>query len=230
MNANDDGTQRHSKAADAELISDPKLRAEAEALNGLRQYDLAIRIVQDALDRGIFKLRLSHILSLHREALAGISSFAGNFRPAGVLIEGSKHEPVGAHLVPELVESLCDYVNENWESRSALHLAAFIMWRLNWIHPFADGNGRTSRMVSYAVLCIRTGWILPGSPTIPAQIVENRGPYFEALEAADASWENNRIDVAKMEDLLASLLAKQLIGVYKSAGGMAESQSGYSAA
>src|SRR5215471_17086032 len=39
--------------------------------------------------------------------LAGISVFAGNFRPAGVEIEGSKHQPPGAHRVRELIEELC---------------------------------------------------------------------------------------------------------------------------
>jgi Fic family protein len=175
-------------------------------------------MVQDALERGAFRLRLSHILALHREALAGISSFAGNFRPAGVSIEGSEHTPAGAHLVPELVEGLCDYVNDNWESRSALHLAAFVMWRLNWIHPFADGNGRTSRILSYLVLCVRTGWLLPGIPTIPDQIVDNRTPYFDALDAADAAWRDDKLDVTKMEDLLGGMLAKQLTSVYELAG------------
>ena len=50
-------------------------------------------------------------------------------------------------MVAELVEDMCDYVNENWEAKSAIHLAAYIMWRLNWIHPFADGNGRLSRFL-----------------------------------------------------------------------------------
>ena len=56
---------------------------------------------------------------LHREALAGISSYAGNYRPAGVEIEGSKHQPPGAHLVPEFVEELCDYVNEHLEAATS---------------------------------------------------------------------------------------------------------------
>jgi Fic family protein len=92
------------------------------------------------------------------------------------------------------------------------------MWRLNWIHPFADGNGRTSRIVSYVVLSIRAGAILPGTPTIPDQIVDNRA-YFDALDAADAAFRDGRIDVSKMEALLASLLAKQLAGFYQAAGG-----------
>lgn len=212
--------RRDSRALEPELITDPQERAAAEARNGFRQYDAAMGTIHEALERGEFKLRLSLILGLQREALAGISLFAGNFRPGGVAIEGSKHEPVGAHLVPALVEEMCDYVNDNWETSTPLHLAAYLMWRLNWIHPFADGNGRTSRIISYVVLSIRAGAVLPGTPSIPDQIVDNRNPYFEALDAADAAYrDGGRIDVSKMEELLGGLLANQLAGFYQSAGG-----------
>jgi Fic family protein len=211
--------KRDSKALEPQLITDPKKKAEAEARNGLRQYDAGIKSIQSALDRGGFKLRPSLILGLHREALTGISSYAGNYRPAGVEIAGSKHHPVGAHLVPELVEELCDYVNENWANATPIHLASYIMWRLNWVHPFADGNGRTSRITSYVVLSIRAGYVLPGTPTIPDQIVDNRVPYFEALDAADDAYNKGKIDLSKMEALIGSLLAHQLMKFYKSAGG-----------
>lgn len=211
--------RRDSRALEPELITDPQAKAAAEARNGFRQYDAAVSAVQAAIDRGAFKLRPSLILGLQREALAGISSYAGNYRPGGVAIEGSKHEPVGAHLVPELVEEMCDYVNEHWEESTPIHLAAYLMWWLNWIHPFADGNGRTSRIISYVVLSIRAGAILPGTPTIPDQIVDNRNPYFEALDAADAAYRDGKIDVSKMEELLGSLLANQLAGFYQAAGG-----------
>jgi Fic family protein len=211
--------KRDSRALEPQLITDPLARAEAEARNVLRQYDAGIAIIQSALDRRSFKLRPSLILALHREALADISVFAGNFRPAGVEIQGSRHEPPGAHLVPELVEDLCDYVNEHWEQGTPIHLASYVMWRLNWIHPFADGNGRTSRIVSYVVLSIRAGAILPGTPTIPDQIVDNRNPYFDALDAADVAWSEGRPDVSKMEELLSALLARQLTNFYQTVGG-----------
>jgi len=211
--------RRDSRALEPELITDPVEKATAEARNGFRQYDAAIGAIHTALERGSFKLRPSLILGLQREALAGISSYAGNYRPGGVAIEGSKHEPVGAHLVPELIEDMCDYVNDHWDESTPLHLAAYLMWRLNWIHPFADGNGRTSRIISYVVLSIRAGAVLPGTPTIPDQIVDNRNPYFEALDAADSAYREGRIDVSKMETLLAALLAKQLAGFYQAAGG-----------
>lgn len=212
--------RRDSKALEPELIKDPQAKAEAEARNGLRQFDAGIKTIQTAIERPGFKLRPSLILSLHREALNGISMYAGNWRPAGVQIEGSKHEPIGAHLVPEAIEEMCDYVNSNWDTSTPIHLGAYIMWRLNWIHPFADGNGRTSRILSYVVMSIRAGVVLPGTPTIPDQVVDNRNPYFDALDAADAAWKaTGKVDVSKMEDLLARLLASQLAGFYKAAGG-----------
>jgi Fic family protein len=57
------------------------------------------------------------------------------------------------------------------------------------------GNGRTSRAVSYLVLCIRLGTLLPGKLTIPEQIERDRGPYYKALEAADDAWVNDVIDL-----------------------------------
>ncbi|WP_262272291.1 Fic family protein [Microvirga yunnanensis] len=217
--SNTESEKRDSKALEPELIKDPKLKAEAEALNGLRQYDAGIAAIQAALDRGSFKLRPSLVLGLQREALTGISMYAGNFRPAGVEIKGSKHQLPGAHLVPELIEDMCDYVNDRWEETTPIHLGAYIMWRLNWIHPFADGNGRTSRILSYVVMSIRAQTILPGTPTIPDQIVENRNPYFDALDSADEAWAEGRVDVSEMEDLLAGMLARQLAGFYQLAGG-----------
>jgi fido (protein-threonine AMPylation protein) len=82
------------------------------------------------------------------------------------------------------------------EAQSAIERSnSNVMWRLNWIHPFADGNGRTSRTVSYGILAIRAGNVPSGSPSIPEQIVQNRAPYFETLEAADESWKKDVLDL-----------------------------------
>ena len=90
---------------------------------------------------------------------------------------------------------------------------------MNWIHPFFGGNGRTARAVSYLILSAKLEFVLPGSPTIPDLIVENRSPYFEALKAADSAWQQGKIDLTKMEDLMASLLARQLLQIHKKATG-----------
>jgi Fic family protein len=210
---------RESRAAEPELITDPDLKAEAEAANGLLQYDYAVKSVSEALERLPFKLRVSRILSFQREALQGISAFAGLTRPAGVEIEGSVHEPPGAHLVQELLEEMCDYVNERWEDAPAIHLAAYAMWRLNWIHPFLDGNGRTSRTLSFYVLSVKLGSVLPGMPTFPDLVKAHRHAYEDALDSADAACKEGRIEVSAMEALIESLLAKQLARVYELAGG-----------
>jgi Fic family protein len=114
---------------------------------------------------------------------------------------------------------MCDYVNENWASATPVHLAAYLMWRLNWIHPFVDGNGRTSRIISYVTLCMRLGFRLPGTMTIPEQIENDRSPYFRALDQADAAYKSGEIDVSGMETVIEGLLAKQLTNVYELAAG-----------
>lgn len=93
------------------------------------------------------------------------------------------------------------------------------MWRLNWIHPFSDGNGRTSRAVSYLVLSLKVGYRLPGTPTIPEQIMENREPYHDALERADEAAARDMIDVSALELMIESMLAKQLLSVVEKASG-----------
>ncbi len=120
----DERERRDSRALEPELITNAQAKAIAEARNGFRQYDAAVAAIQTALERDLFKLRPSLILGLQREALAGISMYAGNYRPAGVAIQGSKHEPPGAHVVPELIEGMCDYVNDSWKDSTPIHVAA----------------------------------------------------------------------------------------------------------
>jgi len=74
-------------------------------------------------------------------------------------------------------------------------------------------------MVSYLVLSVSLGMLLPGRDTIPDQIVDNRHPYFDALEDADRALAKGGIDLTKMEELIESMLAKQLMGVMETATG-----------
>ena len=122
--------------------------------------------------------------------------------------------------MPGLVEELCEYGNENFGSVSALHLAAYVMWRVNWVHPFDDGNGRTARAASYLVLCARLGGRLPGKPTIPDLIVDDKRSYYAALEAADSAWsDHGLVDISALEQLLKNLLGTQLVSVLEEARG-----------
>lgn len=211
-------SERHSHASGVELISDPVLRAEREVQNGLKQFQTVVEMIQYHLDpERPFRFRPSQLQTLQRVALAGLDSYAGNWRPGGVEIHGSQHAPPEAFRVPGLIEDLCDYVNAKWNEKSPQHLASYVMWKLNWIHPFTDGNGRTSRAASYLILCLRLGYLLPGKLTIPEQIAANKRPYYDALEAADGAWREGAIDLMKMKGLLGSMLAKQLLAVHEDA-------------
>jgi Fic family protein len=213
-------TPRHSKAADVELVSDPIEKAKREAANALEQTaQLQALIASHVVDGRQFKLRPSTIMTLQRTAIAGLSSYAGIYRPADIEIEYSKHVPPKAHLVPELVEDMCEYVNDHWNDRLPVHLAAYVLWRLNWIHPFVDGNGRTARAIAYLVLSVKVGFVLPGSNTIPDQIIGRRKAYYDALEAADEKWKRDKIDLSEVEQMLATMLAGQLLSVAELASG-----------
>ncbi|MBO9575859.1 MAG: Fic family protein [Sphingobium sp.] len=210
--------QRHSIAAEPSLLNDPDEIAVRESENAVAQFDRVLDMI-DEVARGTrpFRLRASMILDLHRIALDGLSAYAGNFRPSEIEIGKSKHVPPAAHLVAGLVEEMCEYVMDNLDSAEALHLCAYVMWRLNWIHPFTDGNGRTSRALAYFVLCGKVGYLLPGSQTVPEQIAADRTPYYLALEEADRHWESGKLDLSVLEELLDQCLATQLLSAYEDA-------------
>jgi len=217
----DDPKERHSVHRDVDLIVDKDQKAHAEARNALRQFDQVVEYVEYWLSEKerSFVLRPSTILDLHRCALDGINANAGVWRPGGVEIQGSKHEPVQPYMVPKLIEDLCDYVNDNWNEKSAVHMAAYSMWRINWIHPFVDGNGRTARALSYMLLCLRLGYLLPGTKTIPDQISEDKNPYYVALERADEHFKGGEINVGDLEKMISDMLAAQLYELHSMAIG-----------
>lgn len=205
------GQDRESIAAPRNLITDPVLVAEREAENGIRQFRRAVEIIREhAQDpERPFRLAPRHILELNYLALEGIHPMAGTYRNSSITISKSKHIPPQQYFVAEEVAQMCDYVNLNWTSKSAVYLGAYLLWKLNWIHPFADGNGRTSRIISFIVINLRLDGLLPGSPTVPDQIVANKEPYYDALEAADEAWLRGELDLSAMEGMLTAMLARQ---------------------
>lgn len=141
--------RRDSEPKSPQLFKDPDQKAHLEARNGLRQFDELVKLVDKATDEGHFKLRPSIVQSFQRIAIKDIYTCAGNYRTHPVSIKGTEHQPPDWREVPGLVEEMCDYVKANWSTALPIHLSAYLMWRINWIHPFSGGNGRTSRAVSY---------------------------------------------------------------------------------
>ncbi|MCO4319688.1 Fic family protein [Phyllobacterium sp. 21LDTY02-6] len=208
---------RSSEADEPLLATDAHDIARIEAENTLRQFDAAMVELQKWINDPKYRLRPSTILNLNRVALEKLSRYAGVFRPGSVKIRGSQHQPAASGRVPELVEDFCEYIYNNWNERSPIHLSAYALWRLNWIHPFVDGNGRTARIVSYLILCAKLGYRIPGIVTIPEQIAADKQPYYLALEAADVGHERNELDVTQLEALMSVHLATQLLEVHNRA-------------
>lgn len=212
---------RHSIAETAAVLTDADEIARREAENGIRQFNLALEIVRAHVKDAErpFRLRSSVILRLHKAALDGLHPLAGTWRNTPVKIGGSGHQPPDEAFVSEEVELMCDYVNDHWNDMSAVHLCAYVLWKLNWIHPFSDGNGRTARAVAYVVLSIKLDSLLPGAPTIPEQIAGDKTSYYAALESADLGLKSVLIDVSNLENMLEGMLAKQLLSAAKEASG-----------
>ena len=192
-------------------------KRELEVRNGAIQF-LAVLYHAEKWKSGSSQLTPDLLREFQRLAVNQIYSCAGNFRDGPVAIAGVDHQPPPSEDVVGLVAEMCDYVNRNWD-KPAIHLASYLMWRINWIHPFFGGNGRTARAASYLVLCARLGFILPGTTTIPDLIVADRDPYYEALRHADQAWEAGNLDVGKMESLMSALLARQLVAIHNQAIG-----------
>ena len=192
-------------------------KLQLETRNGAIQF-LAVLHYAGEWKSGASRLTPTLLRELHRLAVNQIYTCAGSFRDGKVQIAGVKHQPPPHTEVPTLVDEMCEYVNHNWV-KPAIHLSAYLMWRINWIHPFFGGNGRTARAAAYLVLCARLGFILPGTTTIPDLIVADRDPYYHALAQSDEAWVAGRLDLTEMEGLMSSLLAKQLVEIHKQATG-----------
>jgi Fic family protein len=155
---------------------DPKLFAHVQAQNLLRQYDLLANCIQIGLIKGIEAFDKYTLWSLNAAAVSNIAQFGGRFRKQPIYV--GKHTPPHFKEVPELVDEFLSVVHENWDIIDyPTLLPAYALWRLNWIHPFIEGNGRTARAACYYLMCLRHGALLPGKKTVPERIREDRTPY-----------------------------------------------------
>mgnify|MGYP000958645377 CR=1 FL=1 len=188
---------------------DPQLFAAIQQQNLLRQYDLLANCVEIGVRKGIEAFDKYTLWSLNGAAVANIAQFGGRFREQPIYV--GNHTPPHFKDVPNLVDQFLSVVHENWEIMDhPTLLPAYALWRLNWIHPFIEGNGRTARAACYHLICIRYGGLLPGRKTVPERIRENRRPYYEALQEADRHWHDGHFNVDALATYLATLLEDQL--------------------
>jgi Fic family protein len=101
-----------------------------------------------------------------------------------------------------------------WGAGDALDAAALALWRINWIHPFKNGNGRTARSFAYCCLCARLAVVLPGSPTVIDQIMTSRPEYEAAIRIGDAAAASgNGRNLTAMRAYLDKLLQIQIASI-----------------
>jgi Fic family protein len=188
---------------------DPQLFARIQEQNLLRQYDLLTNCVDIALRKGIEAFDKYMLWSLNAAAVANIAQFGGRFREQPIYV--GNHIPPHFKEVPNLIDQFISVVHEIWtiETHPTV-LPAYALWRLNWIHPFVEGNGRTARAACYLLICLRQGALLPGKRIVPERIRDNREPYYAALQAADRHWQNGQFNVDDLAQYLGVLLADQL--------------------
>jgi Fic family protein len=187
----------------------PALFTRVQEQNLLRQYDLLSNCVEIGLEKGIEAFDKYSLWALNYTAVANIAQFGGRFRTEPIYV--GNHIPPHFDKVPELMDRLFSMIHENWTIVDhPTMLAGYALWRLNWIHPFVEGNGRTARAACYYLICLKQGKLLPGRKIVPERIRENRKPYYAALQAADRAWDEGKLDVSEIARYLEGLLKDQL--------------------
>lgn len=189
---------------------DPVLFARIQEQNLLRQYDLLTNCVEIAIAKGIEAFDKYTLWALNAAAVANIAQFGGRFRNQPIYV--GNHIPPHFKEVPDLVDEFLSVIHENWTiNTDPTVLPAYALWRLNWIHPFTEGNGRTARAACYLLICLRQRKLLPGKKIVPERIRENRGAYYAALREADRYWADGHFNVDALAAYLAGLLTEQLL-------------------
>lgn len=201
-----------------ELVQDEgnPLYTRLEAANTARQFAFLISLIEVAHAARQPWLSVRVLSALNYHAIACLHDYAGQYRPCDVGLghaDGGKggHRPPAPHAVLAQMEHFVHYVNAKWHEYEAPKLAALVLWRLNHIHPFVNGNGRTARAAAYFVACLKLGGPLPGKRTLPELLCDHRAEYVHALQVADRSHLAGKpIDLQPLSKIISHLLARQI--------------------
>lgn len=149
-------------------------------------------------------IRPSYILQLHRDLLkrAGFS-FGGHFKSIQNYINETKLDgtvvtrftPIAPYDTPDAVEQLCmayEQAIANEKIDSLILIPVFICDFL-CIHPFNDGNGRMSRLLTLLLL-YKNGYNVGKYISIERQIEKTKDRYYDVLETSDIGWHEGKND------------------------------------
>ena len=154
-------------------IGGKTLREHFEAIN----HKDAILFIEDLAQK---EERLSEysIKQIHSLILKNIDDEnKGKYRTTNVIISGAEHKPPQSFEVQSKMQEFIKKYNENITKLHPIELASFVHIEFVKIHPFIDGNGRTSRLLMNLEL------IKAGFPPVVIEL-EDRLEYYKALDIA----------------------------------------------
>lgn len=161
----------------------------------------------------------SIILQLHRD-LYKFEGFdiGGKYKTADNIIEeedmaGNKSvrfQPMPAWATPEAIEELCKALDEALATEQIDPLILIPMFILDFlcIHPFNDGNGRMSRLLTLLLL-YRAGYIVGKYISIEKLIENTKELYYDCLQQSSVNWHENKNDY--------ELFVKYMLGIVTAA-------------
>ncbi len=149
------------------------LREHLEVIN----HQHAIEFVE-TLAQGTEKLSEWQIKNIHQLVLKYLDDEnAGKYRTINVLIAGAQHRPPSFLQAPFEMANFMEQYHTQWVTQHPVERAARVHSELVKIHPFADGNGRTARLLMNLEL------LKGGFPAVVLP-VEQRLTYYETLDKA----------------------------------------------
>ncbi|VUX45873.1 conserved hypothetical protein [Candidatus Defluviicoccus seviourii] len=175
-----------------------------------RQYGFLQSIIKAAISLNLPIFSSEIIKALNAHAIACLHECAGQYRQCQVHVGTGcdRYNPPHHDDVGGMMDDFVEEVEGLWDGTNALLLASFVLWKLNAIHPFVNGNGRTARAICYYVLCVKSNGLLPGAKILPELIRENRDEYVRILKTTDKL--NSEKDPKFMRDMC--LFISRLVG------------------
>lgn len=199
-----------------------QLANEIENLNLIKLKNAVSKLITEQIARnercingGTKMLGESVLCFLHQVATENLLVSPGSYRNQDVHLSRQgvlTFQPPPWQAVKRLMRQFFRDMASRWKRGDALDIAAFALWRIGWIHPFKDGNGRTAFAFSYACLCTNLGSLLPDCETVLDQLLGNPGQCDSALRLADESYRKSKdhLDLHTLKCLLDELLLCQM--------------------
>lgn len=160
----------------------------------------------------------NYILQLHRELYKySHKSIGGTFKNSQNCISATDANgrefvlftPLPPHETPAAIEAICDSYNRIIATQDidALLLIPVFIHDFLCIHPFNDGNGRMSRLLT-TLLLYRSGYVIGRYISLESKIAKNKNIYYDALEQCQKGWNEGEEDPAPfIKYLLQTILA-----------------------